>query len=259
MRTINCYRQLLKQELIKRIEVNSKYSQRAFAKYLKMAPGELSEILNHKRNLSLKSAVKIIKALGLGQEESRVLINLLENDINTNIIKEDATERDKKLLSIEMFKIVSSWYCFAILNFSECDDFKWDEKYIAKRLGITTHEVKHAIQSMIMVGLIENSDDGYKVVSDFVFSPEGIPSDAIKKYHTKILDMAKTALYTKPLEEREFSSTGMAVSKDKIEDFKKDIIRFRNKMMQKYSEGKKDKVYQLQISFFELTQGDSHE
>jgi len=158
-----------------------------------------------------------------------------------------------------MFKIVSSWYCFAILNLAECQNFKWEEKYIAKRLGITVHEVKHAIQSMQNIGLIEKSAKGYSVVSNFVFSPEGIPSEAIKKYHSKILDMAKSAIYTKPIEEREFSSTGMAIDHTQIENIKKDIKRFREKMMQKYTKGNKNKIYQLQISFFELTQGDDHE
>ena len=258
MKTINCYRQLLKQELIKRIEVNPKYSQRAFARNLHMAPGELSEILNYKRNLSLKSAIKIVKALGLNKEESQNLINLLEKDFLVKNTKEESQARNKKQLSIEMFKIVSSWYCFAILNLSECQNFKWEEKYIAKRLGITIHEVKHAIQSMQNIGLIEKAADGYSVVSNFVFSPEGIPSEAIKKYHAKILDMAKTAIYTKPIEEREFSSTGMAIDHTQIENFKKDIKRFREKMMQKYTKGNKTKVYQLQISFFELTQGDDN-
>src|SRR4051812_37760608 len=109
----------LGEELARRIGNNPRYSQRAFARQLGMSPGELSEILRGKRSLSLKSALKIARSLGLNSSETKHLIYLSQVEKSRKlpvpqideVARNDARERQ---LTLDMFHVISDWYCFAI-------------------------------------------------------------------------------------------------------------------------------------------------
>src|ERR1035437_9369773 len=72
-------------ELRKRVDHNPRYSLRMFARTLALSPGELSEILSRKRELSLKAANKISKALALSPLDSDRLIRLIYSDQTQNL------------------------------------------------------------------------------------------------------------------------------------------------------------------------------
>ena len=64
-------------ELDRRLQHNSRYSQRAFARDLKLSPGALSEILHGKRPITAKLVFKLQKSLGLNPVEVHHLLGLL--------------------------------------------------------------------------------------------------------------------------------------------------------------------------------------
>ncbi|MCF8060218.1 MAG: TIGR02147 family protein [Bacteriovoracaceae bacterium] len=252
------YRHFLKEELNKRMGQNSRYSGRAFARDLNLSPGELSEILKGKRALTIKKALKISQRLGLNEEETKEFLELIAEEM-TGAQSDSHRPHDKHVLQIDLFNIVSDWYCFAILNLAECEGFQWNYQWIATKLGINPFQVELAIERMTRVGLIQDGLNGLSASEDFVFSPDGIPSQAIKNYHHQILDKAKEALVTQSVDEREFSGLGLALDPKYLPQIKKDMARFRNEIVEKYNKGKKTKVYQLEFSLFQLTQGETHE
>ncbi|MFN3696078.1 MAG: helix-turn-helix domain-containing protein [Pseudobdellovibrio sp.] len=71
--------ELLLEEFNRRVRLNSRYSLRAYATFLGVSSGALSEIMKGQRPLSLKYAIKIAKALGLNTVESRKFISLVQN------------------------------------------------------------------------------------------------------------------------------------------------------------------------------------
>src|SRR5688572_11232264 len=71
------YREIMRQELARRIKQNPRYSQGAFARDLDLTAGRLSEILNGKQGLSSKAGEDIGKALRLNDEERQYFLDLI--------------------------------------------------------------------------------------------------------------------------------------------------------------------------------------
>src|SRR3954471_15112941 len=107
-------KQFLSEELARRIRVNPRYSQRAFARQMGLSAGELSEILRGKRALSLRSALRVANALGLSPAETRHLITLAQLEKTARYgpaigIDESADVPSTQKLTLEMFHVVSDW------------------------------------------------------------------------------------------------------------------------------------------------------
>lgn len=243
------YRDYLKHVLTKRMESNARYSQRAFARDLEMSPGELSEILNGKRPLSLKKAKKIGAKLGLSKIECQHF-DLL---VSGKPPEEDLL--NKTLIDPHKFSVVSDWYHFAILCLADCVDFRWSFSWIAKKLGLKMIQVKEAVNNLIQVGMVQRSADqrSLHVVPDFFLSTEDIPSEAIREYHKQILMKSIEALETVPVEKREISGVGVAMDPEELPALKKDIAAFQEMIIEKYYSKNATTVYHLEVACLPLT------
>lgn len=258
------YRNFLEEELARKVSVNPKYSLRAFAKFLGLSPGELSEIIRGKRKLSFKKAVVISQRLGLSSSEKNYFMSLLEREeaafeagegVEVELPK--GNDLDSKEIQVEIFKLISDWECFAILTLSECIDHRWDLPWIAKRLGISQTQAKCALERLEFVGLIKRNGVFYEANQDAAVGLGEAPSMAGRKYHQAMLDKAKAALEIQPRENREYISVGMAIDPYYLDKMKKELNEFVNQLMEKYGNTKnKKKVFQLQMALFELTQGE---
>jgi uncharacterized protein (TIGR02147 family) len=240
----------LEEELLRRTRANSRYSLRSYARDLGLSPGELSEILRKKRKLSLKVAAKVSEVLGFNPEEERFFFRLVRA---SGPEVAEAPIRSETL-TLDLFRVVSDWYCFAILNLAETKTFRWDPVFIGKRLGISQQEARDAVQRLERVGLIERSGPDFQVVKDFVFTSEGIPSEAIRHYHKTLLDKAKTAVDVQPVYERYFSGLGLSVDSIDLKALHKDFGVFLQQMAKKYGNRKGSETYQLELAFFRLTE-----
>ena len=248
--------EFLNQELIKRTRKNSSYSQRAFAKLLDLSPGELSEILNGKRRLSVKKALNIAEKLCLDPQETLDFLSLAKKTSRDELAKENK-EIDSQILSVDAFELVSNWYCFAIISLSECVGFIWDRDYIAKKLNISMAEARDALVRLEKVGLIEQKGEDLQVVSDFVIGPDKISSSAVRRSHHDLLQKAIVALEESSTEERNITGIGLALSEQEYKQMVGDIAKFRRELVKKYgyTNVEKNRVYQLEFALFELTQG----
>lgn len=243
----------LAEELSRRIRSNPRYSQRAFAKQLGMSAGELSEVLRGQRALSLRSALKIAGSLGLNETESRHLIQIAQLE---RAGAKPTPAPDSRQLTLDLFRAVADWYCFAIVSLADCEGFSWKPSWIARRLGISETEARLALERLERIGLIERSNGKLSVTKDYVLSPSGIPSEAIRAYHRQILERAIQALDSQPVAKREISGAGFAVDPKHLPSIKKDISEFLDRTVAKYSKGRKLEVYQLEVALFQLTQGE---
>ena len=235
--------------------MNSRYSQRAFARDLGISAGELSEILRGKRHLSRRSLLSVSRALNLNGAEARRLFDLL------NISKmgsEHAVTDDSPSVNLapEIFAVVSNWYCFALLNLMECENFKENAAWISKRLDISVLEADDALRRLQKVGLIERKNGRLIPVKGYVMSPNGIPLSAIRQFHHQILQKAQRALELQSIKERDISGITLALDPKDIMSIKKDIKEFLDSLIFKYSRRKSRKeVYHLESAFFRLTEG----
>lgn len=235
---------LLKDELLKRQNKNPHYSLRSFAKFLEVAPGALSEILSGKRALSTKMTLKISKKLGLSNMEVKELF-----------VEGNFQKRRELMLESDLFNVISNWYHFALLNLIDTKDFVWSVTWISKRLGISVLQVKESLELLERVELIRKKENIYEVIEHgTIKSPEGIPSEAIKKYHDTILNKAKNSLYEQDIEERDISGISFVLNHRDLENLKEDIARFQDEIIEKYGQGKKEEVYHLEMALFRMSE-----
>lgn len=242
--------EFIQDELLRRTRANRNYSLRAYARDLGLSPGELSEIINGKRKVSLKNAAKISEILGLSPDEERYLYQL----VNSKTTPARSPQSQSEVLTLDLFRVVSDWYCFAILNLADTREFSWDPSSISKRLGISVIEVRDALKRLERVGLIEASKSEYKIAKDFVFTSEGVPSEAVRQYHKSMLEKAKTAIDSQPVNERYFSGVGLSIDASKLKSLHRDLGLFLQQMAKKYGDQKGSEVYQLELSFFRITE-----
>ena len=258
----NDYKTILKEELASRCRQNPRYSLRAFARDLKLAPSRLSEILSGKQGLSREAAIKVAQLLGYGQGELERFCDLVESlharsrrDRETARIrlKKHQVPTERVQMQADAFKAISDWYHFAILELTLVDGFRSDAKWIGKMLGVSEFEVQLALERLTRLGLIAwkgtklvptNAED--EVTGD-------VPSDSIKNFHAQIMVKARDALYLQAIDEREFRAEIIAIQRDDLADAKKAIRDFQHRFCKKLAEAEvKDALYCLAVQFFDL-------
>ncbi|MBC7385871.1 MAG: TIGR02147 family protein [Cryobacterium sp.] len=251
----------LSEQLRIRTEKNARYSLRAFAQNLGISPGELSEVLNGKRKLTFKNGLKISTALGHSPVEAENFLGLIKREWAARaglVLAEEIqpAELERRILTEDVFHLVSDWTCFAIVNLTETKGFRFDHAFIARRLGITVTEAKLALDRLIRIGLVEVTGKKYSVSRDFILAPEGVPSAAVRKFHTQILEKAGEALVSQSIHERDIAGITFAIDPSDIPGVQKEIHTFIDRLatrLAKAPQQKKTEVYHFETALFRLT------
>lgn len=261
--------EFLANELEARIRSNPRYSLRALAKHLVMSPGELSEIIRAKRALTLKVAQKIASALELSPAEFRQLLALAASNVSNGSAVPTPLKVDwqhREMLNEDRFRLVSDWWCFAILSVSDLSGFEWDAAWIGSRLGLSAFEVRQAMERLERLGLVlRTSARTVRVVHDFVEHLTAVPSTAVRRYHRSLLEKAIAALDEQSVSERDITGVGMAIDPRDLPAMKSEISDFQDRLISKYGRGagsgrrrrKATAVYQLEMALYRLTAKES--
>ena len=256
------YRTILREELEARCERNPRYSLRSFARDLGVGPARLSDVLNGRYGLSREAALLMGTRLGWSDSESSQFCDLVESEHararkSRTIAKKrvDAHQQNYSQLTADAFQVVSDWYHYAILELASVVDFQSDPKWIAARLGISEHIVISAIERLKRLELLEVVRGKLRATDAVTASPDGIPSEAIKKFHRQILEKALSAIHLQTVDERDFSSMVLSIDKAQLPRAKKEIKKFRRHFDSLFLKTKKkDEVYCLGIQFFRLSE-----
>jgi len=253
MQTVDNYRSILRQELVERCQRNPKYSLRAFAKQLKVTPSRLSDVINGKKGLSRAAAMQISSILGMNKIEKNYFCDLVESvDARSKAVRDAAKQRliQNKIeshshnLTVDVFKIISDWYHFSILQLIKLPHFSQDPNWIAQALDLKPIQVKDALERLERIELIEIIDGKIKITEEHVSSPDGIPSDALKKFNEQLLKKAIEAIYLQNIDERDFCSVTMPFAKEDVPKAKIRIRKFIAKLCEEFSNSKNvDSVY----------------
>lgn len=242
--------EFLNAEYARRVRTNPRYSRRAFARFLKLSPGELSEILRRKRPITPKLILKVSRALGLSRGEVEHLLLSAQHDPSRSSVSST-----NLVVPEEIFEVVSTWYHFAILNLMDCQDFSWDPRHISARLGISIGQSISAMQQLQRVGLVELEKKGSGPArrADHVFTLDQIPSQAIRSYHSQMLEKAKEALIFQSVNDRDISGISFTCRRRDIVYIKRDIAKFQDELAAKYEARPGEEVYHIEVALFRLT------
>lgn len=228
-----------------RCRSNEQYSLRAFARSLGIPVSSLSEIMNGKRALSPKLALKLGKALNMSKEQIEAFTG------------QKTSEADYSMIALDSFYLISEGHHYAILQLMRSKTFRRDPKWIARRLKIEAQQVEQAIERLIRVGIIEVQADG--TLKDITGGhtthlKSNFTNEQLRAFQIKALEKAIQSLKNDPIEVRDNTSMTMAISKAAIPFAKEEIKKFRRELTTKLEQfGEPDEVYQLAISLNPLS------
>ncbi|MBC7464559.1 MAG: DUF4423 domain-containing protein [Bdellovibrio sp.] len=221
----------------------------------------LSEVLNGKYGLSKKRIAQVVAALQLSSEQAQHFADLVQKEHGRNVQDRGAAQErvisrvnfSEHSISLDSFKLVADWYHMALLELIALPDFKNEISFIAKRLVISEKNASDALERLERLGLLEKTDQGLRVTDDFSAVGDETPSQAIRRYHTQLLEKSIFALETVPVQEREMSSTVFKINKEDLPEAKKKLVKFRREfsVLLSKSENKND-VFCLGIQYFSL-------
>jgi uncharacterized protein (TIGR02147 family) len=233
-------RSKLQSEYEERCKRNNRYSLRSYSKSLRVPLTSLQGILNGTRPLTPRTAERLSLALGIyGQTE---------------------VAPDFKQLTIDSFAMISDWYHYAILELIKTDAFKPDMQWIAKRLKISSSEVRIAVERMQRLGFLEI--DGKKwsetEASMNLTNISGVvTTEASRKYQKQSLEKSIKAVDEVQVGKRDHTSMVMAIDPKDLNEAREMIKEFRRRFCKKMESTKNPKeVYQIQVSLFPLTEED---
>ena len=263
------YRDILREELAVRSQINPRYSLRAFARDMELAPSRLSEVLSGKQGLSRPVASRIADKLGYSDTERDFFCDLVESiHARKEQSRSEAMEKIKRAfdenellrLKNDTFHLISDWFHLAMLELTTLDGFQSDVKWIAKVLGISENEVELGLERLERFGFISRDNGQIVTVEQRTTTPGGTPSESIKKFHKQILQKAMDSIYLQPIDSRDLSAIVLAVDRSRLGEAKERIKQFRREFCTELNSSTvKDGVYCLSIQFFSLTETWNHE
>jgi uncharacterized protein (TIGR02147 family) len=248
--------------LIQRQNRNPRYSLRAFARDLGIAPSLLSDVINRRKGISVRTAREISRRLELDTRTSRLLeLKTLERFSRHKATREHARKilRDLRRTSgfhtvpNENFETISSWYANALLELTELPNFRADIPWIAKRLSVPETVIRATVDCLLSQGLLTGDHHSFKCAQTFTAVPGGVPSSAIREHHRQVLNMALTALETQDIYTRESSTLTLAVPRARMDEAAAMLRKFRMDFAKKCAEwGEPDSVYAMSLHLFRL-------
>lgn len=245
------FRSSLQQILKERMDVNPRYSLRAFGRSVGIHHGTLSQILNGNRKLTLRMQKLLSEKL-----EHPSLVASFANQLSPT----GSQDQFQRRLSSEQFESISEWKFDAILESLKIQALRKSPAKIAHTLRISLLETNLALRTLERLGLVENRR-GTWLPTEKNTSLEMLGSIEIstgrKLLQRKWLELSIGALEAIPFERRSHSSVTMAIDSADLPIAKNLIKKFRrdlNALLQR-KKTQPNEVYQLCISFFPISEG----
>ncbi len=250
---MEAFRAYLQQEFSRRSSKNPRYSLRSFARQLGVNHATLSTLLSGSRTITSDTVRKLGVALELGPEA----IERFLNDRPT--MAAEAPANSYFYLRQDVFASMSEWYFDAILELAKIRKVKLQASVVSAALGIPLMQAQIALETLERVHLLKKMPSGaYKIQqtdSTNILDPD-FTNTAKKKHQRGLLEKSIEALDEVSSAERDHTSVTIAMQKKDLPEAKEMIKSFRrrfDRFLQREG-ARPDEVYQLQVSFFPLSQ-----
>lgn len=245
-------------EFKKRQQKNARFSLRAFAKLLGVAPSTLSMVLSGTRGLSRRMALQVASRLNFDAAKKEAFLRSCA--LNRLQLYELAPEKHVshktfQHLDLEKYRVIAHWYHYAIFSLIDTVDFQPQEAWIAHRLNISLREAKEAVKRLKKLGLLETSGKEWKQTT----APLKVDSEKSTKFtkmsHKRILNKAKESLMKDPPDARSFSAVTLALDPAMMAVAKTEITKFRRRLMHLLEAKSKEpsEVYHLAVQLYPVT------
>lgn len=150
-----------------------------------------------------------------------------------------------RYISNEIFQRVSEWYPLVIRQLTMTPDFKDDIAWITQKLRrkITNSQVAAALAEWKELAFDRRT----------LYTPDDVPSLAVRSFHKKMLRKAIDALDEFPVDEREYFSLTFRSSKKNMQKLKKVLRETRDYLNEELNDESGNEIFQVSLAFFPHT------
>ena len=228
---------------------NSRFSLRAYAKRIGVSAGALSAMLNGKRVITKKMALKFADKLSLDPQEKSEIINSFQNSATQ---KKNAVNYLK--LTTDQFRVIADWEHFGILSLLKTKNFQSNPQWIASRLGISVIKVNQAITRLVDLKLVSKNSKGVlsRTKNNFRTSDDIVDS-CLQKANDVTLDLARQSLYRDGIKDRDFSSITFAINPKKLAEAKAAIRQCQDDLALLLETAPCTEVYRFSCQLYPLS------
>ncbi len=256
------YRDILREELVRRVQQNPNYSQGAFARDISLTPSRLSEILNGKQGISVKVAMDIGRALRFDEDQVDFFGDLVESQHGrSRLARESALARLERYRHSRTFagrldsikKLLSKWYYLATLELTKLDDFELTPSNLARLLRIEPGQAEDALFVLRELGLLHQVD-GKMLRSSHQNGVSGNLEDIdLLKFHSQLLDLSLKKRFTP--DKQHVHDYLVALDASKMEYLLRHLKESLEFFVGRADDSpKKDALYALSVSLFPVCQ-----
>lgn len=260
------FRDWMKATLKERTDSNPSYSLRAFARDLKLSPASVSLILNGRKGLSKPAAERVARNMGLSTREQEyfkalVLVKHARTEAGRQMararIEHISLAKEKHLLELDQFQVIANWYHYGILQLTHLKGFRSDVAWIARQLDIPEADAREAIARLKRLRLLEQDEEGCLTATrDILFAREGVPSEAVRKFHRQLIEKSLKAIHEQPIDRRTLISTQIPIRREQYAKIAAKLRALNEEIVQSHSTsaGEADAVYALTFQLFQVNQ-----
>lgn len=244
-----------------------KFSFRYFSKQAGFSsPNFLKLVIEGKRNLSIDSIARFVKAFKLSREETPffralVLFNQAataeERGLWAEEILKSKLYRKLHPLHATQYEYYSKWYNVAVRELMGVKGFREDPDWISHALSpqISVLQAREAIEALLDLGLAIRGPDGILRRTDAVVTTgDEVASSSVTQFHREMLIKATEAIDRVPAGERDISALTVSVSPERAKEIKSLIQKTRKEILAIADQDKDpERVMQICIQLFPLS------
>lgn len=263
------YRAFLHAHFADKKRTHKSWSYGAWAKHLGLKNStSILKILNGTREAGPEITEKLIAYFKFSDKKRRYFEDLIqlskvEGDParKTSVmdrLRKQHPKREFTLLDDKNFSAISHWWFYGIRQFTRLKTFRLDPDWIAARFRfkITPREVSNALKTMSDLGVmaIDPIANRAQLTEKSLNTSDDIASEALKRFHEEALALAREAIRSIPLKERQISGITLAVKAQDVSRMKEFLRNMEDEFCAEFerpAEG--DSVYQLHTALFPLT------
>ncbi len=246
------------------------FSHRYFSKRAGFrSPNMLQLVIEGKRNVTARTVGKFIRGLALNQQESEFFVSLVEygqaaspEEKSRAFRRMAKSRRFREIheLHREVFRFYTQWFHIVLREMIQLDGFVADPGWIAQNIlpRISKEQAARALKLLLKLNLVKKSADPKLIerTDPIIATAPEVKSLAVMNFHQSMINLAAQSLSTVSAEERDITSATLGIRQSELPRIKKKIEAFRKSLLAESEAGeqKPDRIYQLNIQLFPVTQ-----
>ncbi len=235
---------------------DSNFTLRGYAKFLKLQAPTLSNILNGKRTIPLKDALRIADILQLKTtEREKFLASAIESKpTSLPTTKRDVFKDSRYLSEMRFREVLADDEHFVVIALLYSDFEPKTIEGISRKLKFSTSKTETILSRLLKLSLVSYKDGIFRNTNKSYHTSDGVSSELIREGHRQVSRTAMQKLTNLKVDQRDFTSVKICGNMACLIEVRKEIRKFQRRiyyLMKK--RGQCTEVFELAIQFFPYT------